>query len=248
MNAIRLVRADNPGPMTLDGTNSYLVDGPAGPVVIDPGPPIPAHAAALATGGTPALILLTHRHLDHSESAAALAADWDCPVRAADASLCVGADPLTDGEEIAVGAVPLTVVATPGHTDDSICLLAGGEAPVVLTGDTVLGRGTTVITRPDGELGAYLRSLDRLLALVAEESVAALLPGHGPVLDDPVAVLEQYRTHRLERLDQVRAALAEGASTAEEVVDRVYLGLDPRVRPAALQTVRAQLAFLGLSD
>ena len=127
-------------------------------------------------------------------------------------------------------------------------LLVAGDDGVVrlLTGDMVLGRGTTVITHPDGDLAAYLDSLARLRALVAERGVAEILPGHGPVVTDPAGWLTYYHEHRLERLDQVRAALAAGARTPAEVVARVYADVDRRVWPAAEQSVRAQLDYLGV--
>ena len=237
---IRLVRADNPGPMTLDGTNSYLL-GVERPIVVDPGPVAPGHLAALAAYGTPRLILLTHHHLDHSASAPVLAERWRCPVRALDPALCIAAEPLRDGETVVADGVEVEVVAAPGHTADSISLLMGDR---LLTGDTVLGRGTTVIAAPDGDLGAYFASLDRLIGLVAARGVARLLPGHGPEIVDPADRLRAYRRHRLERLAQVRAAVAAGADTVDDIVTLVYAGIDAAVLPAAHQAVAAQLRYL----
>ncbi|WP_375426250.1 MBL fold metallo-hydrolase [uncultured Friedmanniella sp.] len=248
---VRLVRAPNPGPMTLEGTNTWLVGDPdeGPPVVVDPGPAIAAHLDAVlaAAGGRLAGVILTHRHADHSEGAAELAGRAGCGVRALDPTFQRGPDGLPDGAVIVVGSVSLTVHHTPGHTSDSCSLLLRGRDGTawLLTGDTVLGRGTTVITHPDGDLGAYLGSLDRLQRLVSEERVVALLPGHGPPVDDPVERLEHYVRHRRQRLAEVRAALADGARTPAEVVDRVYVGLDPSVRPAAEQSVRAQLHYLS---
>ena len=247
---LRLVRAPNPGPMTLDGTNSWLIGDPAaGPVVVvDPGPAIPAHLDALLTaapGGIDAVVL-THRHPDHAESAAELARRAGCGVRAADPALVVGRDGLAEGDRIEVVGAVLTAVATPGHTSDSTSLLLTGDDGEVrlLSGDTVLGRGTTVITHPDGDLGDYLDSLVRLRQLVAQQGVREILPGHGPVVTDPAEWLAYYAEHRQERLDQVRAALAAGARTPAEVVARVYADVHRSVWPAAEQSVRAQLAFL----
>ena len=251
---LRLVRAPNPGPLTLDGTNTWLVgsadDGPV--VVVDPGPLIPTHLDAIiaaAPGGIDG-VLLTHRHLDHAESAAALAERASCGVRAADPALRVGPDGLADGEGMAVAGATLTVVATPGHTSDSVSLVMAGDDGVVrlLTGDMVLGRGTTVITHPDGELGAYLESLARLRALVTDRRVAEILPGHGPVVSDTAGRLTYYYEHRMERLDQVRSALAAGARTPAEVVATVYADVDRSVWPAAEQSVRAQLDYLAGHD
>lgn len=248
---VRLVRAPNPGPMTLEGTNTWLLGDPeqGPPLVVDPGPAISGHLEAVlaAAGGRLAGIVLTHRHADHSEGAAELARRAGCGVRALDPRFRVGADGLDDGAQIDVAAVSLTVHHTPGHTSDSCSLLLRGLDGVarVLTGDTVLGRGTSVITHPDGDVGAYLASLDRLQRLVADEGVVALLPGHGPQVDDPAERLEQYRQHRQRRLAEVRAALAAGARTPAEVVDRVYADVDPSVRPAAEQSVRSQLSYLA---
>ena len=250
---ITTVRVANPGPMTLDGTNTYLLGGG---VVVDPGPHDASHADAITAAvkdqwsGPPNLILLTHRHLDHSESALELAERWTVPVRAADPTLCVGGGRrLEDGSVITSGGATITVLLTPGHTDDSVCLLVAerGRPTALLSGDTVLGRGTTVIAEPDGDLGAYLTSLDRLGALVVEHQVTSILPGHGPVITDPVDRIAGYQAHRRERLDQFRAALARGAITADDVVDLVYADVDPAVRPAALQSVRAQLAYLDVA-
>jgi len=251
---LRLLRAPNPGPMTLDGTNTWLVGSPDdGPVVVvDPGPLIPAHLdgiVAAAPDGISA-VLLTHRHLDHAESAAALAERAGCGVRAADPALRVGGYGLADGDELRVTGARLTVLTTPGHTSDSVSLLVAGEDGVVrlLTGDMVLGRGTTVITHPDGDLAAYLESLTRLGALVTERDVVEILPGHGPVVSDPGGWLTYYYEHRMERLARVRAALAEGARTPAEVVARVYADVDRGVWPAAEQSVRAQLDYLERSE
>jgi glyoxylase-like metal-dependent hydrolase (beta-lactamase superfamily II) len=245
------VLAPNPGPMTLSGTNTWVVGDPAlGPVVVvDPGPEDEAHLGRVleVAGGRVAAVLLTHRHLDHAEGAAAFAGRAGCGVRAVDPAWRVGADGLEDGTVLDAAGVRLQVVATPGHTSDSVSLLVARSdaAPDLLTGDTVLGFGSTVITHPDGDLGDYLASLDRLLALVAERDVARILPGHGPVVADPPAVLAGYREHRLERLAQVREALAAGAQTPEEVLAVVYPdSVGTPIEGAAAQSVRAQLDHL----
>ncbi len=248
-----LVRADNPGPMTLEGTNTWLVGDPdAGPpVVVDPGPLMTAHLDTVlaACGGEIAAILLTHRHLDHAEGAGELARRAGCAVRAADAILCTGSEGLADGDMIAAPGAELQVVATPGHTSDSRSLLLRGSDGVcrLLSGDMVLGHGTTVITHPDGDLAAYLDSLDRLIEAVREHRVAEILPGHGPVVSEPASWLEFYRRHRWQRLDQVREALAAGARTPAEVVALVYAEVDRSVWPAAEQSVQAQLDYLRRS-
>jgi len=239
--------------MTLEGTNTWLVGSPDGPVVVvDPGPLVSAHLDAIVAAAPAgiAAVLLTHRHLDHAESAAELAPRAGCGVRAADPAWRVGPDGLEDGDQLAVAGAGLTVVATPGHTSDSVSLLVTGEDRVarLLTGDMVLGRGTTVIAHPDGDLGAYLDSLARLRALVAERAVTEILPGHGPVVADPAGWLTYYYNQRMERLNQVREALAVGARSPAEVVALVYADVDRRVWPAAEQSVRAQLDYLVVRE
>jgi glyoxylase-like metal-dependent hydrolase (beta-lactamase superfamily II) len=250
-DGVTLVRAPNPGPMTLDGTNSWVLRGPGphGSVVIDPGPTDAAHLARLAEGGVE-LVLVTHRHPDHTEAVDAFAELTGAPVRALDPAWCRGAGPLADGERIVAGGVVLEVLATPGHTSDSACFALmpreGGDPPVaVFTGDTVLGRGTTIIAHPDGALGPYLDALDRLRTLGAGRRIT-VLPGHGPVLPDLAAICDAYLAHRAERLDQIRDALGRlGAdATAESVTDDVYADVHPSVRGAAEASVRAQLEYL----
>jgi glyoxylase-like metal-dependent hydrolase (beta-lactamase superfamily II) len=166
------------------------------------------------------------------------------PVRAALAEHCHGGEPLVDGEVIYGGGVEIRVIATPGHTSDSLCfhLPTDGPAGSVLTGDTILGRGTTVLDYPDGRLGDYLASLDRLEAL----GPATLLPAHGPVLPALDEKCREYREHREQRLAQIRAALAQvgESATVGEVTDVVYSDVDPSVRWAAETSVAAQLDYL----
>lgn len=240
------VLANNPGIMTLDGTNTWVLREPGASrsVVVDPGPSDADHLDAVAAAaGSVAVVLLTHRHFDHSESAAAFAERVGCEVRAADPSLCTADAGLRDGDRISVDGLVVDVLATPGHTSDSVSLLLEAD-DALLTGDTVLGRGTTVVAQPDGDLGAYLDSLRLLRRTVDERRVRRLLPGHGPVIDTPSEVLDGYLTHRAERLDQVRAAVAAGAESAREVVERVYADVDESLWPAAEQSVAAQLAYL----
>jgi glyoxylase-like metal-dependent hydrolase (beta-lactamase superfamily II) len=246
---VRLIRAPNPGPMTLDGTNTWVIaDQGAGALVVDPGPAIVDHIEAILAACEPRLvtIVLTHRHLDHSEAAAALAERAGCGVRAADPQFRLGPDGLDGGDLLPVGALSLEVIETPGHTSDSRSLMLSGPDGVsrLITGDMVLGRGTTVITYPDGDLAAYFESLDLLERMVRTRRVAELLPGHGPIVTEPLSWLSYYRRHRHERLDQVRAALAAGDRTASEIVARVYADVDRSVWPAAEQSVRAQLDYL----
>ena len=248
---LELVLAPNPGPMTLDGTNTWVVGEPerSAPVVIDPGPVDDAHLAAVleVCRGRIAEIVLTHRHLDHSEGASRLARTARCGVRAADPQLQVGSEPLSDGDRLTVAGAELTAYATPGHTSDSFSLLITGEDGVVrlATGDMVLGRGTTVITHPDGNLARYFESLDTMEQLVDAHAVREILPGHGSRVTDPQQRLTLYRSHRLDRLAQVRRAVAAGDRTPAEVVARVYADVDRSVWPAAEQSVAAQLEYLA---
>jgi glyoxylase-like metal-dependent hydrolase (beta-lactamase superfamily II) len=244
------VLAPNPGPMTLDGTNTWVLREPGSDrcVVVDPGPLHRGHldavaAVARAEAGTVAVVLLTHAHLDHSEGARAFAEQMRCGVRALDPRQRYGTEGLCHGDVLDVGGLELSVVGTPGHTSDSLSFLLPAEG-AVLTGDTVLGRGTTVVAFPDGAMGPYLASLRRLRDLAEAREVRVVWPGHGPVLDQALPVLERYLTHRAERLDQVRAAVADGPMDAAEVVRLVYRDVDPALWPAAELSVRAQLAYL----
>jgi glyoxylase-like metal-dependent hydrolase (beta-lactamase superfamily II) len=241
-----VVLAPNPGPMTLEGTNTYLLGAPdsGAVIVVDPGPDDPRHRtsveAALADRDAEvAAVVLTHHHVDHAE-AAGWAANWGAPLRAFTPSLVPGeATPLRDGESVAGGGVSVEALHTPGHASDHLCLRVR-QTGVVLTGDHVLGRGTSVVAWPDGDMGAYLASLERLARMPA----TALYPGHGPVLPDPARVLGEYIAHRHERERQVLDALAAGAATPAAIVRRVYADVDPVLHPPAERSVRAHLAKL----
>jgi len=244
------VLADNASPMTLDGTNTWVLRAPDGgrSIVVDPGPLDDGHLAAVAdAAGAVSTVLLTHHHLDHSEGARAFAERAGCGVRALDPAYRLGGEGLHDGDVVAVGDLELQVVGTPGHTADSLSFLVPAD-DAVLTGDTVLGRGTTVVAHPDGELGAYLSSLDGLHRLAETHEIHTVWPGHGPVIDDALAVLDHYIAHRHQRLEQVREALrtldpARG-DLARAVVEKVYVDVDPVLWGAAELSVRAQLAYL----
>jgi glyoxylase-like metal-dependent hydrolase (beta-lactamase superfamily II) len=238
----------NPSPMTLEGTNTWLLRAPGERecVVVDPGEDDVAHLERVAARGPVALILLTHRHRDHAGGARRLAELTGAPVRALDPSLVLGSAALGDGDVVVAAGCELRVLATPGHTSDSLSFLLdgpGAAGPAVLTGDTVLGRGTTVIAHPDGALGPYLASLRRLAGL---PDGTVVLPGHGPELSDAPTAARAYLAHREERLDQVRTALETLGpdATARQVVEVVYVDVDRSLWPAAEASVRAQLDHL----
>lgn len=234
---------NNPSEMTLDGTNSWVLRAPGEDacVVVDPGYHDEQHLDELArVAGDVALVLLTHHHGDHSEGAPHFAERVGAPVRAFDQELCRDGDALSDGELLSVAGLEIGVLHTPGHTGDSICLdVHHDSARQVLTGDTILGHGTTVLT----DLGDYLRSLRKLSEL---EAGVLGLPGHGPELPDLRATVHAYRAHREERLDQVRGALKQLGADAgpRQIVELVYADVDRALWPAAEFSVRAQLEYL----
>lgn len=252
------VLAPNANMMTLDGTNTWVLREPDArrSIVIDPGPSIHSHLDEVASvAGEVGVVLLTHHHPDHAEAAREFAERVGCGVRALDPAYRLGSEGLADGDVVEVDGLEVRVVGTPGHTADSLSFLVPAER-AVLTGDTVLGRGTTVVAHPDGQLGAYLSSLDRLHALAEAHEVSAIWPGHGPVIGDALGALDYYRAHRQERLEQVEAALAslkaaphpEGIAADElprKVVEIVYVDVDPVLWGAAELSVRAQLDYLA---
>jgi glyoxylase-like metal-dependent hydrolase (beta-lactamase superfamily II) len=244
------VLAPNPSPLTLDGTNTWVIAEPGSTavVVVDPGPDDEGHlrrvlSAACDGDRRVAQVVLTHGHLDHSAGAARFAELSGAPVAALDPRLRLGTSGFGAGTVLTAAGCELRVVGTPGHSADSLSLLLVADG-ALLTGDTVLGRGTTVIAG-DGSLADYLRTLEELRTLADTAGLRTLLPGHGPVVDDPAGVLDYYIAHRRERLDQVRAALAAGARTPAEIVEIVYADTDPAVRRAAEWSVRAQLDYLN---
>ncbi|KRV47558.1 MBL fold metallo-hydrolase [Wenjunlia vitaminophila] len=251
------VLAPNPSPMTLDGTNTWIIAEPDAElaVVVDPGPLDEGHLrrvvhVAERAGKRVALTLLTHGHPDHAAGAARFAELTGSRVRALDPGLRLGDEGLAAGDVITLGGLELRVLGTPGHTADSLCFHLPADG-AVLTGDTVLGRGTTMVAHPDGRLGDYLDSLRRLQELTVNGEVDTVLPGHGPVLADARGAVEFYLAHRAARLAQVETAVEGGARTAPEVVARVYADVDRALWPAAELSVRAQLEYLsehGLID
>lgn len=234
-----VVLAPNPGPMTLEGTNSWVLRAPGHEacVVVDPGPLDEQHLEELAAQGPVAVVLLTHGHHDHSAGARRLAELTGAHVRALDPRHRLGDEGLGEGEVVTAGGLEIRVAHTPGHSSDSLCFVL---EDAVLTGDTILGRGTTVVAHPDGVLVDYLASLQRLRDL----GDLAVLPGHGPELPHAGKVAQAYLDHRGQRLEQVREALAAGATTARAVVEVVYADVDRVLWPAAEMSVRAQLDFL----
>ncbi|MFF8939595.1 MBL fold metallo-hydrolase [Streptomyces paradoxus] len=244
------VLAPNASAMTLDGTNTWIVSEPGSDlaVVIDPGPLDDGHLRQVVTtaeqaGKRVALTLLTHGHPDHAEGAARFAELTGTRVRALDPALRLGEEGLAAGDVITTGGLELRVVPTPGHTSDSLCFHLPADR-AVLTGDTVLGRGTTVVAHPDGRLGDYLDSLRRLRSLTVDDGVHTVLPGHGPVLDDAQGAVEYYLAHRATRLAQVETAVEDGYRTPPMVVAHVYADVDRSLWPAAELSVRAQMDYL----
>lgn len=222
--------APNPGPLTLDGTNSYVVAEDRA-YVIDPGPDISGHRAAVerwieGQHLPPAAVLLTHQHADHAAGARLLARDLGVPV----------AEPGAPSD-IALPAW-LEAIPTSGHTRVHVAFWLP-LARILFSGDTVLGRGTAMVTE-DGSMAEYLRTLARLQSL----DPAMILPGHGPVILTPSAVLQDYVEHRLEREQEIIAALARGPAAVPELVERVYRGLDPTLKEAAGMSVRSHLGKL----
>ncbi|KJL42298.1 putative polyketide biosynthesis zinc-dependent hydrolase BaeB [Microbacterium trichothecenolyticum] len=253
---VNRVLARNPGPMTLEGTNTLVVRNPDhhGVLVIDPGPLDVLHLERLTRLGRVELILLTHHHGDHTQSAHRLAAMSSAPIRAADERLCLRAGPLVDGEEIVAGGVRLNVIETAGHTADSLCFYLPDDRPIdvprktgsMITGDTILGRGTPVISEGASALRDYLSSLHRL----ADYGDAVVIPGHGPRLDNLRAVSELYLNHRLGRLRDVERVAKElrdagDLVTASNVASRVYAHVDEETKWAAEASAATQLAFLA---
>lgn len=239
--------ADNPGPLTLDGSRTYVV-GEDPCLVIDPGPALGSHldAVEVAVGAADvAAVCVTHWHPDHAAGAAELVARLAAPLAAMRQSTELAAlDPpeisLADGAEIDFAGGRLRTIAAPGHSPEHVCF-HWLDAGALFTGDTILGEGTSMIAPPEGNMAAYMNTLERLLEL--EPSV--IYPGHGPPIDEPLRVIEEYIAHRREREHQVLAAIAAGAQHIAEIRARVYPQLDQRLHRAAEGSVLAHLEKLA---
>ena len=242
------VLAPNASGMTLDGTNTYLVGEPGSgtAVLVDPGPDDPAHWAAVREAlrdlaARCVAVLVTHHHADHAEAALPWSVRLEAPVAAADRRVA-GPDGrvLAPGERLRLAGTTLDVVPTPGHTADHLAFRL--ESGAVLVGDHVLGRGTSVVTHPAGDVVAYLESLRRVHAL----GPSALYCGHGPELtEDPTAVLDFYLAHRAYREAQLLEALADGPAGVDDLVARIYAAVPRTLWPAAAQSTRATLVKLA---
>ena len=233
---------DNPGLLTLDGTNTWVLRGRGSDemVIVDPGPEDDEHIDRIAGLGKIPLVLISHKHEDHTGGIDKIVERTGAVVRSVGSGFLRGlGGPLTDGEVIDAAGLRITVMATPGHTADSVSFLLDDA---VLTADTVIGRGTTVIDKEDGRLRDYLESLQRLRGVGHRR----VLPGHGPDLDDLEAVSDMYLTHRQERLDQVRDALRTlgDDAGARQIVEHVYTDVDEKLWDAAEWSVQAQLDYL----
>src|SRR3954454_17467636 len=242
------VLAPNPSGMTLDGTNTYVVGAPGSgqAVLIDPGPDDPVHLAAVeaALGSRDArcvAVLVTHHHGDHAEAAQPWGRHFGAPVAAATSAVAgPGGRVLEHGRRLDLAGTTIGVVATPGHTADHLAFRL--ESGAVLVGDHVLGRGTSVVTHPEGDVVAYLESLRR----VHDLGPSALYCGHGPELtEDPTAVLDFYLAHRAYREAQILAALGTGPHTVEELVETIYAAVPRALWPAAAQLTPATVGKPG---
>ena len=234
MTAVSRVVAPNPGPYTGPGTNTWILD--AGPVVvvIDPGPDDDAHLAALErrlTGKVVGVVLVTHGHADHLGLAERFARPHRVSVRRH--------PELADGDVVRAGNLNITALFTPGHSADHLCFLLEDDG-AVFTGDLILGQGSSMVTYPEGDVAAYLRSLDRLAAL----RPSILFPGHWDPVTDAMGKIDEYKRHRLEREAQILAEIGRRAGSPSELTRRVYGDVDEKLGVAAEMTLRAHLRKL----
>jgi glyoxylase-like metal-dependent hydrolase (beta-lactamase superfamily II) len=230
------VLAPNPDVLTLDGTNTWIVgNGPT--IVVDPGPDLRGHLDEVArSAGRIAAVLVTHDHPDHAPSASSFAGEVDAPLFAFRLD---GARRLRDGQVFPAGGGELRAVLTPGHTSDHVAFFEP-SARALFTGDAVLGRGTSFIDPPEGDLGRYLTSLRRMLEL----GPRTIYPGHGPIVLDATGKIREYLSHRQERENQIVQALAAGPRTVDDLVRQIYVDYPPDVRPLAARSVLAHLLKL----
>jgi glyoxylase-like metal-dependent hydrolase (beta-lactamase superfamily II) len=242
---VHLERANNPGPLSLTGTNTWVMAGRAAgaTIVIDPGPTLEDHLAAIRALGRPAAIVLTHQHADHAEAAPALAAEFDAPVYAGLAELAIDTKPLEDADVIDAAGWQLTVLATPGHTIDSVCLATDGA---LFTGDTLLGGSTTIIAPPTGSLADYFAAMKRLGTLVTTPG----FPGHGSAFGSVGAWATHNAEYREERLAQLVGIFdglaAAGTTPSLNAVASAAYGVDGKpVAPYVEVMTDAQLRFLN---
>jgi glyoxylase-like metal-dependent hydrolase (beta-lactamase superfamily II) len=236
MLRILRVLAPNPSVYTLDGTNTWVV-GAEPSIVIDPGPPDPGHVAQIrAEAGDVSAVLVTHDHEDHGEGAVAFGDLVDAPVYA---WRLEGATRLTDAARFTAGGCELVAVHGAGHSPDHVAFLEP-SARALFTGDTVVGRGTSFIDPPEGDLARYLITLRRLLELHPR----TIYPGHGPVRTDAERALREYLAHREEREAEVLAGLDAGDRTVRDLVARIYASYPPEVHDLAARTVTAHLRKL----
>jgi len=254
---VRRVLADNPSPFTYWGTQTYLVGDNDGVAVIDPGPDLEPHIDAVieALGGVPAIALVcTHTHRDHSPATRALKQRTGAPIIGcaplalddsgprADAAFDVDYVPdrvLGDGEAIGGKGWTLKAVATPGHTSNHLCF-ALPEANALFTGDHVMGWSTTVVSPPDGDMAAYMASLDLLM----QRDDAIYYPAHGDPIEQPQRFVRGLAGHRKHREGQILRLLDEGERVIPNLVEKMYVGIDPKLHPAAGRSVLAHLIDL----
>ncbi|MGH9063401.1 MAG: MBL fold metallo-hydrolase [Acidimicrobiales bacterium] len=242
---VRRILAPNPGPMTGQGTNTYLV-GRGEVVVIDPGPDDPLHLDRVAAAGDGRIgsILVTHHHVDHAPGAAGLAERTGAPVLGFGSGAVFTPDrAIGEGFVLTAGGVRLRALHTPGHASDHLCYLLEGDG-LLFSGDHVMDGSTVVVAPPDGDMAAYLDGLRRLASLTP--SLAAIAPGHGGIISDPAGRLEEYLAHRLARERAIHQALARaGAATVDALVAAVYTDVPAGMHPVARLSLWAHLRKLA---